>query len=306
MTGDEWSELRSSDWYEHVSLAEATEQHAKNTEGVRAAVSDYQRKDRPLRILAIHGSGRTATTSAVEESNSKVLLRTGLEAVPDGMEVDEVELRTMAIEPCNGCYSTTSALCHFPCTCFPFDDMQQLYQKVLRSDVLLFSTGVNQSMVSTRLKAFIDRLISLDGGLFLAPEQYAPKDEHFKRSCMALAASGDFAYSPRLVGRVCAYFITSKDQNNQMGPARQFDYRTLVTESLWSCFHDYGCVHADPWFCFAAAKHPQRDLQYDKADFNEQPKIHSRAKAVVNAAIRRAKQVRKDGYTPPVDRVNRT
>jgi multimeric flavodoxin WrbA len=56
--------------------------------------------------------------------------------------------------------------------CFPWDPMQELYPLVLKSDVMLCSTGVNQSAMSTRLKTFLDRLISLDGGFFVGPDQF--------------------------------------------------------------------------------------------------------------------------------------
>jgi multimeric flavodoxin WrbA len=58
--------------------------------------------------------------------------------------------------------------------------MQELYPLVLKCDVMLCSTGVNQSAMSTRLKTFLDRLISLDGGFFVGPNQYESKGEDWR------------------------------------------------------------------------------------------------------------------------------
>jgi multimeric flavodoxin WrbA len=269
-------------------------------------LEEYQRKDRPLNILVVHGSARNTTKSAaLEESNSKLLLRTGLQIIKDepDIKIEEVELRNYFIEPCNSCLSTCSGLCGTPCNCFVMDGMQDLYPMVLRADVMLFSTPVNQSMISTRLKAFVDRLISLDGGLFVAPDQYAPKDENWKRKCMALAASGKIAYNPRMAGKVCAYFITSKDAKNPLNLGGE--YESLVPPSLWSCFQDYGCLHAEPWYVIGATN-PEEDYQFDKANLSENTKAHRRAQKVVLAAIELGKKIHQEGYTMPVDRINRT
>lgn len=187
--------------------------------------------------------------------------------------------------------------------CFPLDGIQDLYPKVLRSDVLLMATGVNQSMVSSRLKLFCDRLISLDGGIFVSPEQFKIKTEEWKRQWMQLAASGNFSYTPRMAGRVCGYFITSKDQNNNRGG--ESHYEDLVSQSLRDSFEDYGCVHADPWYALSASD-PDVEMQFDKQIHNQDTKAHARAREVVLASISRAKRVREEGYEPPIDRVNRT
>ena len=47
------------EWYEHPDLKDlAPAEYAKRTRDVLDALDDYNRKDRPLNILAVHGSGR--------------------------------------------------------------------------------------------------------------------------------------------------------------------------------------------------------------------------------------------------------
>src|ERR1019366_4570816 len=61
--------------------------------------------------------------------NSQLLLKSALQQFEHDQkyEITEVRLRDYNISPCNGCYSTTSSLCGFPCNCFPLDPMQELY-----------------------------------------------------------------------------------------------------------------------------------------------------------------------------------
>jgi len=184
--------------------------------------------------------------------------------------------------------------------------MQDIYPEVLKADVILMATGVWQSMVTSRLKLFLDRLISLDGGFFLAEGQWRAKDDKFKRECQALSASGQFSYTPRIAGRVAAYFISSKDAGNALNSKDpEIDYVTLVTQSLKSSSADYGMFHADPWFVVATGK-PDEDYQYDKARMNATPGLVEESRKVVRAACELARKIRRVGFKPKVDRVNRT
>ena len=143
-----------------------------------------------------------------------------------------------------------------------------------------------------------------DGGMFVDADQYRSKgDEEYKRQCLTLAASGKFSYNPRMAGKVCAYFITSKDAANPLNLGAE--YESLVPPALWSCFQDYGCIHADPWYVVGATN-PKEDYQYDKENLSKNVEVHQQAQAVVMAAVELGRQIHRDGYTMPVDRVNRT
>ena len=309
-----------SEWFNHVPLPMAKKQHAKNVGYVERAWKEWKNPNRPLRILAIAGSGRNRVEScAKRESNSKMLMMTGLEPFMGdaSVEVDVIELREVVIEPCNGCYSTTSTFCHAPCTCFPFDGMNEhrgepgLYAKTLRADVLLMSTGVNQSMCSTRIKAFMDRLISMDGGVHIPADGYRMKDEEWLQEMMSLAASGEFAYSPRLATRVCGFFITSKDQENELSEESEVSgdlkYKGTVAYAMKASMEDYGCVFPGTWYAWSSAQ-PHVEMMYDPAHHSADTKAHKQAREVVRQSVVLAREVRKDParFAPMLDRMNRT
>jgi multimeric flavodoxin WrbA len=315
---EDWQKLRDADWFDYVTDFEAVKKvHAQNVANCKNAVEEYKQTDRPLRILAVHGSARSSGKSAAAEiSNSMMFLQECLKIVPEidpNIEIDQVALRDYNIEPCNGCLSTTSALCNFPCTCFPLDPMQKLYPKVLRSDIILCSTPVNQSAMSTRLKAFCDRLISLDGGFFIDVDQFAPKDMDFKSKMMAISASGAFAYDQRLFGRVAAYFISSKDEHNPNRsvnhlPDKRMDavgYIEHVAYALRDNFESYGIFHHKNYFASFAAE-PMIEYMWDKETLAKSKDSFRNGEQVVRNAIEFAQELKKAPPKFKTERYNRT
>jgi len=292
------------EWYEHPDLQDlAPEEFKKRIRDVLDALDDYNTKDRPLNILAVHGSGRHPVAGCAREvSNSALLLERALDPYRDeGHDIESVHLREYNISPCNGCVSTASTLCGFPCDCFPFDPMQKLYPKVLRCDLLLCSTPVWQSTVSSRLKLFLDRLISLDGGFFRS--EYTPKTTEFRNRAIHASREGKFEYTQRMFGRVAAYFISAKDQNNP--DDIEFDYIQKTADVLRTGFESYGMLHADKWFAGHASKWDE-DYSHDKANLNENTGLHVEAQAVVGQAISLAEESRKNPPQPTMGRMNRT
>lgn len=136
-----------------------------------------------IKVLGISGSARDSEDSAQENSNSEALLIKCLEYCKKlGAETELIQLRKFKIEHCKACYSTTNTQCHFYCSCYPKgtsagDDMTNiLYDKVIGADAIIFATPVNNFNISTLMKAFIDRCISLDGSLEPANPK-SPKDK---------------------------------------------------------------------------------------------------------------------------------
>ena len=319
MNPKEFVQIKYGDWWENASEKDSKRKHARNVKACLGAVEYHNKKTRPLNILLIHGSSRSSFKSSAKElSNSQLLLRSAVEPFRGSAayEITEIALREYNVEPCEGCYSTSSALCGFPCNCFPWDPMQELYPLVLKCDVMLCSTGVNQSAMSSRLKTFLDRLISLDGGFFVSPDQYEQKGAEWRDKCLALAAElsskGQLHYDARMWGRAAAYFISSKDEKNSgQTVVRNFksplSYIELVANSLRDGNADYGFFH-DPHHWYAAAwADPDEELCYDKRYFSSNPKFLMKAKVVARAAIQLALKLRE---TPiPFDggaRKNRT
>ena len=316
MTVKEYQKIAYGEWFDYVDPADAKRAHTRNVQRCHAAIRKHEAKDRKLNILLVHGSGRSSFKSLAHEfSNSQFLLKSAVRQFErdEKYEITEIRLRDYNISPCNCCYSTTSSLCGFPCNCFPLDPMQGLYPLVLNCDVMFCSTGVNQSAMSSRLKLFADRLISLDGGFFVAPAQYREKDADWRDRCLALSTKlgKDLPYDPRTWGRVAAYFIASKDQNNELKTiakpkASPLSYIESVAWSLWDGFSDYGFFHADPWYVGAAAN-PNEEMAFDKACYEKATEVKRQAAHVAAAAVALATEYRK--HPPAFDggaRHNRT
>jgi multimeric flavodoxin WrbA len=303
-------DTRYGEWWQNDTLVEAAKKrHGKNVDAVIDAIEYSRKKDRPIEILVIHGSSRSSPelSCAHELSNSQMLLEKGLEAVSDDerISITRANLRDYNIEPCNSCVSTCSALCGFPCNCFPFDPMQKLYPMVLKADIILMSTGVNQSSMSTRLKAFCDRLISLDGGFFVDKEQYAPKNSDWRDKCLAVSASGNFEYNQRMFGKVCAYFLSSKDQNNPSDSEDGTDYAKIVSRSLWNGFNSFGFIHPDPYYAVHASN-PDEEYMFDKENLSRQSNLFKKASELVGSCIELHKHLAKNPPKFEPGRKNRT
>ena len=97
--------------------------------------------------------------------------------VERGFEVEFYDLWDLNIEHCNGCYGTEDYWCHYPCTCWPFDDMHYIYRGILKADAIVICSPVNEAQPASRFKEMWDRCISLDGGLEFAPPPGWKKDE---------------------------------------------------------------------------------------------------------------------------------
>lgn len=200
-------------------------------------------KARKIKVLGISGSARDRHDMAQEESNSEELLKVCLAQCKKlGGETELIKLRNFRIEHCRACYSTTNTQCHFYCSCYPkgtprADDMSNiLYDKVLNADCLIFATPVNNFNVTTPMKAFIDRCISLDGSLKPANPK-APKDKELNIKHMKfieLTADNDVPGSGmlrRFIGKVAGALVTGHEEGASM-----------VISNLFMTFNHFGML----------------------------------------------------------------
>lgn len=139
--------------------------------------------NKKIKVIGISGSARDEFDTAQESSNSEELLKKCLAHCKElGADVELIKLRKYSIKHCKACYSTANTQCHFYCSCYPKgtkdgDDMSnKLYDKILGADAIIFATPVNNFSMSTLMKTFIDRCISLDGSLKPANPK-SPKDK---------------------------------------------------------------------------------------------------------------------------------
>jgi multimeric flavodoxin WrbA len=187
----------------------------------RAAIADAQQRhddpSGPARILLVNGSSRTEHTCPGEMSKTWRLVelaRGVIEELPD-FHVEVLDLsRTVSefgrtIHPCKACVSTSMALCHWPCSCYPnyalgqvHDWMNDIYPLWVAAHGVMIVTPVNWYQVPGPLKAMMDRLVCADGG---NPD---PTSTHGKNAAEAKALElAGWPYPRHLAGRLFSVVV---------------------------------------------------------------------------------------------------
>jgi multimeric flavodoxin WrbA len=148
----------------------------------RAAIGAAQRRhdeaESPT-ILLINCSSRSEHTCPGEMSKSYRLIEIAREvfSAAGAVTVELLDLSRLAseygrhIHPCKACFSTSPALCHWPCSCYPNyslgqvqDWMNDIYPMWVAAHGIMIVTPVNWYQVSSPLKLMMDRLVCADGG----------------------------------------------------------------------------------------------------------------------------------------------
>lgn len=171
----------------------------------------------PARILLISGSSRSEHTCPGEMSKSYRLMRIAQEAIDQaaGVKTTVLELHRLAAEygrmihPCKACLSTSPALCHWPCSCYPnyslgqVDDwMNEIYPMWVEAHGIMIVTPVNWYQVSSPIKLMMDRLVCADGG---NPDPTATQGKDAKLA-KALELEG-WNYPRHLAGRLFSVIV---------------------------------------------------------------------------------------------------
>lgn len=204
-------------------------------------MNDNQNKRKKIKVLGISGSARDRQDTSQEDSNSEAFLEKCLEYCKKlGADTELIKLRKYRIEHCKACYSTTNTQCHFYCSCYPKgtsagDDMTNiLYDKVIGADAIIFATPVNNFNISTLMKAFIDRCISLDGSLQPANPK-APKDRELNIKHMKfieLEANNNILGSGmlrRFLGKTAGIIVSGHEAG-----------ASIAISNLYLTLNDYG------------------------------------------------------------------
>jgi multimeric flavodoxin WrbA len=180
----------------------------------REAILEAQRRhddaNETPRILIINGSARSDHTCPGEMSKSWRLIKLAEPVFGEmGFAVDILDLSRLTsefarqIHPCKSCVSTSMALCHWPCSCYPnyslgqTDDwMNEIYPLWVAARGIMIVTPVNWYHAPTALKAMIDRLVCADGG------NADPSSTHGKKAAEAKALEMEgWPYPKHLAGR---------------------------------------------------------------------------------------------------------
>jgi multimeric flavodoxin WrbA len=146
---------------------------------IDAAKARFEDPGSPSRILLVNGSTRSEHSCPGEISKTRRLVDAARDAVAatPGFETDVLDLSTLAdepwkvIHPCKACVSTSMALCHWPCSCYPNhamgqtnDWMAELYPRWVAAHGVLIACPVHWYQAPASLKLMMDRLVCADGG----------------------------------------------------------------------------------------------------------------------------------------------
>jgi len=263
-------------------------------ETILEAKSINLNKNKRVKVLGISGSARSKDDMAQEDSNSEALLNKCLEHCKKiGADTEMIKLRDYKIEHCKACYSTTNTQCHFYCSCYPKgtpngDDMSNiLYDKVLGADVIIFATPVNNFSMSTLMKAFIDRCISLDGSLKPANPEFTKDRELNIKHTRFIETNFDqkvpgSGFLRRFAGKVGGIIVTGHEEG-----------ASLVISSLFMTLNHYGMIFP-PWSNIYAMASIANPTYKDKDILNS--KIYGyEVKGLAENTVKIAKIVQKFG-----------
>jgi multimeric flavodoxin WrbA len=107
-------------------------------------------KEMSMRVLGIMGSPR-------RNSNTEILLDKALEGASDaGAEIEKVLISKLRVSPCLEIYA-----CFKDGNCTIRDDMQPLYDKLVKADHIVFASPIFFYGVTGQAKALIDRCQAL-------------------------------------------------------------------------------------------------------------------------------------------------
>jgi multimeric flavodoxin WrbA len=252
----------------------------------------------PSRILIINGSTRSEHTCPGEISKTRRLaqhVQETIRALP-GYEVDFLDISTLAdepwkvIHPCKACVSTSQALCHWPCSCYPNhalgqtnDWMDEIYPRWTAAHGVFVLCPVHWYQAPASLKLMIDRLVCADGG---NPDPTTTRGKDPARA-KELELKG-WPYPKHFAGRAFAVVA----HGDAAGPE---NLRRMLTDWLT----DIGMIQAGPqaaldtwigWYRPYATSH--QDLDADEDIFVQ---VQQAALSLANMV----KQIRSGAYQAP-------
>jgi multimeric flavodoxin WrbA len=148
-------------------------------DAVQDAAARHANAALPSQVLLINGSPRSEHTCPGEMSKTYRLLESARDVIASeaAMRCEVLDLSRLAseygkqIHPCKACFSTSSALCHWPCSCYPNHAMGQvndwmngIYPMWVAAHGIMIVSPVHWYQAPAALKLMMDRLVCADGG----------------------------------------------------------------------------------------------------------------------------------------------
>jgi len=183
----------------------------------RLLAAEMRQKDpaTPSRVLLINASARNDGSCPSEMSKSYRLTKMCEDVLHDEqIETDLLDLSLLTseferrIHPCKACVSTAMPLCHWPCSCYPNnslnqdnDWMNEIYERWVQAHAIIILSPVYWYQVPAVLKLMIDRLVCADGG---NPD---PSSTHGKKAEEAKELEKNWDFPKHLAGRAYGLVI---------------------------------------------------------------------------------------------------
>jgi len=115
---------------------------------------------RKIKVLGL------CTSARGKESNSYYLMKLAFDALKDGdVEKEIIVASELNLKPCEHHYSIDAKMCVHPCLITQMDkkdEMVKIYDGILNSDVVIFSTPVYWGSHSQLMQLIVERLNSLE------------------------------------------------------------------------------------------------------------------------------------------------
>ena len=185
-------------------------------------------EDRPLRVLIISGSARRQHGCPGLDSKARFLMHRMVAAMPPGWQVDSEDIGNQHGQPkiqgCNGCVSSSMALCVWPCNCYGPGSTTQpdlmwnldLYGRLARADAWAFVGPTYWYGPTTNFKTMFDRLVCMAGGN-PRPDLIDKKDT-FKAQALERSELWPELNKNHLEGRSAGFFVYCDGGGPDLGP----------------------------------------------------------------------------------------
>ena len=118
-----------------------------------------------MKVLGLFGSPR-------KDGNTDLLLEEALRgAEVEGAEVERIHLGDVNIIPCKECLK-----CFQNGQCILLDDMQEIYPKLLKADIIIFASPIFFYGITAWAKALVDRCQALWARKYILQDQSLSKE----------------------------------------------------------------------------------------------------------------------------------
>ena len=185
-------------------------------QAIKDAEAAHNDPSLPAKVLIINASPRSEHTCPGEMSKTYRLVeavRETFDTLPS-FSCDVLDLSRLTSEygrqifPCKACFSTSPALCHWPCSCYPNhalgqapDWMNEIYPLWVAAHGIIIIAPVHWYQSPTVLKLMMDRMVCADGG---NPD---PTSTHGKDAARAKELEAGWKYPRHLKGRVFSVIV---------------------------------------------------------------------------------------------------